>query len=145
MPYCYEYPRPAIATDIVLIAKTPIENKVLLIQRKNNPFKGMWAFPGGFMDINETLIETANRELYEETGIKINELTFFGIYDHPQRDPRGRTISIVYYALLENIIVPQSGDDATHAQWFPIKQIPPLAFDHNIIIRDILKKILTLH
>lgn len=143
MPHCYEYPRPAIATDIVLIAKTSSEINVLLIQRKNNPYKGMWAFPGGFMDINETLIETANRELFEETGIKINELTFFGIYDHPQRDPRGRTIGVVYYALLENIIEPQSGDDAAQAQWFSVKQIPPLAFDHNIIIRDILKKLST--
>lgn len=143
MPYCYDYPRPAIATDIVLIAKTSTEIYVLLIQRKNHPFKGMWAFPGGFMDINETLIETANRELFEETGIKLNELTFFGIYDYPQRDPRGRTIGVVYYALLENIIEPQSGDDADQAQWFSIKQIPPLAFDHNIIIRDILKKLST--
>lgn len=145
MTYCYDYPRPAIATDIVLIAKTSTDKNVLLIKRKNDPYKGMWSFPGGFMDINETLIETANRELFEETGIKTNELTLFGIYDSPLRDPRGRTIGVVYYALLENIIEPQSGDDAAQAQWFSIKHIPPLAFDHNIIIRDILNKLSTLH
>jgi len=143
MPYCYEYPRPAVATDIVLIAKEASDTKILLIKRKNDPFKGMWAFPGGFMDLNETLIETAQRELFEETSIKINELTFFGIYDDLHRDPRGRTIGVVYFALLENVIKPQSGDDASQAQWFSTNQLPPLAFDHEKIWHDIQQKILT--
>ncbi|NSW45574.1 MAG: NUDIX hydrolase [Bacteroidales bacterium] len=143
MPYCYEYPRPAVATDIVLIAHQKLETNVLLIKRKNNPYKGMWAFPGGFMDMNEFLIDTARRELYEETGIKINELIFFGIYDDPNRDPRGRTIGIVYYALLNKTIPTQSGDDALQAQWFSIDNLPPLAFDHPKIWQDIQHKILT--
>jgi len=143
MPYCYEYPRPAVATDIVLIAHQTLKTEVLLIKRKNNPYKGMWAFPGGFMDLNEFLIDTARRELFEETGIKINDLIFFGLYDDPNRDPRGRTIGIVYYALLNKILPPHSGDDAIQAQWFSIDNLPPLAFDHEKIWQDILQKILT--
>jgi 8-oxo-dGTP diphosphatase len=103
----------------------------------------MWALPGGFMDINEYLINTAKRELYEETGIKLNKLIFFGIYDKPDRDPRGRTIGIVYYALIDENVPYYAGDDAKFAQWHFIDKLPELAFDHKKIINDFNEKILT--
>jgi 8-oxo-dGTP diphosphatase len=143
MPYSYEYPRPAIATDIILTAKIKQIPYLLLIQRKNPPFQHQWAFPGGFMNMDERLYETAVRELEEETGIALKELTFFGLYDKPDRDPRGRTIGIVYYAVLPQLINPNHGDDAENAKWFPLTELPPLAFDHSQIIQDFIRSILT--
>lgn len=143
MAFCYDYPRPAVATDIVIIAKTNPIFHVLLIERKNEPYKQMWAFPGGFMNIDEPLEQTAHRELVEETGLKNQKLHFFGIYDNPHRDPRGRTIGIVYYAFTSELLNTQSGDDASQAKWFPINNLPSLAFDHQQIWMDIQQKILT--
>ncbi len=142
MLYCYEHPRPSVATDIIICTKQS-PYKVLLIKRKNRPFQDMWALSGGFMDMNENLIETAKRELYEETGIVLNDLTFFGIYDQPDRDPRGRTIGIVYYAFVNENITFKAGDDAKFAQWHYINELPELAFDHNKILNDFQEKILT--
>ncbi len=143
MPYCYDYPRPAVATDIIVCtSQSPYQ--ILLIQRKNPPFQNMWALPGGFMDENEQLYHTAIRELKEETGIENIELRFFGIYDAPHRDPRGRTIGIVYYTLVNNVIIQATaGDDAANLKWFYIDELPPLAFDHQQVINDFYKKILT--
>ena len=142
MIYCYEYPRPSVAADVIVCLKQDL-CKILLIKRKNPPFQNMWALPGGFLDMNEYLIETAKRELYEETGLLLDNLVFFGIYDKPDRDPRGRTISAVYYAIIENPLKITAGDDASYANWFLIDQLPELAFDHNVVINDFIKKILT--
>ncbi|MCX7863098.1 MAG: NUDIX hydrolase [Bacteroidales bacterium] len=142
MPYIYDYPRPSVATDIIVctVAKP---HHILLIQRKNPPYEHMWALPGGFMDINERLHDTAKRELFEETGINAEQLNFFGVYDDIFRDPRGRTIGVVYYLLLQNFIKLHANDDAKDAQWYNIENLPPLAFDHSLIINDFKQKILT--
>lgn len=134
--YCYEYPRPSVTTDCVIFGFDNGELKILLIERGIEPFKGKWAFPGGFMRENENSDECAKRELREETGLQdifIEQLFTFADVD---RDPRGRVVTIAYYALVKlaqyNI---QAGDDADNAKWFPISQIPPLAFDHDRILR----------
>lgn len=134
--YCYKYPRPAVTTDCVIFGFDEGELKVLLIERGIDPFKGKWALPGGFMRENENSDECAKRELYEETGLEslfIEQLFTFSDID---RDPRGRVVTIAYYALvkLSNYSV-KAGDDASKAKWYQISQIPPLAFDHDRILR----------
>ena len=135
MAYTYKYPRPALTADCVVITKeaTP---KVLLIQRGNDPFKGCWAFPGGFMDMDETTKQCAIRELKEETGLTVQEVKQIGAYSKVDRDPRGRTISVAYLSLVDRPINVQGLDDAANADWFPIGELPPLAFDHADIMRD---------
>jgi len=120
-----------VTVDIIVFLGT----KVLLIQRKNEPFKGLFALPGGFVEMNETLKEAAARELFEETGLKGIELTQLAAFDKPDRDPRDRNISIVFYGFTtdENSLV-LGGDDAENAQWISIDNLPQLAFDHNEII-----------
>ncbi len=140
MSFTYDYPRPALTVDVVLITNDS-QPKVLLIQRKNNPFKDCWAFPGGFMDMDETLETAAYRELKEETHITVTELQHLGIYDAISRDPRGRTISAVYYKQVEECIPATADDDAKNVHWFPVSQLPGLAFDHEKIITDLLKKL----
>lgn len=137
MEYCYKYPRPSVTVDIMLFLKLKQSHKILLIQRKNPPFKNSWALPGGFMDIDELLKDAALRELKEETNIDLDHLHQFGIYDHPDRDPRGRTISVVFYKFLENQPdTLKAGDDAGKAQWFNTNELPKLAFDHKKILND---------
>jgi 8-oxo-dGTP diphosphatase len=136
--YTYKYPRPAVTADCVVITKET-EPKVLLIQRGNDPYKGCWAFPGGFMEMDETAEQCAKRELEEETGLKIEYLRQLGAYSKVGRDPRGRTITIAYLAYID---IPQAvvgQDDATKAEWWSINALPPLAFDHDEIMQDALK------
>jgi 8-oxo-dGTP diphosphatase len=137
MSYTYEYPRPAVTVDIILFTNetTP---RILLIKRKNEPFKNKWAFPGGFMDENETLEKAAERELFEETHLKDIKLNQFKTYSDPKRDPRGRTVTTVFWSIInkEKLQKTQPGDDAADANWFPIDNLPPLAFDHNLIISE---------
>jgi 8-oxo-dGTP diphosphatase len=141
--YCYDYQRPAVTTDCIIYDQDDQNGfKILLIRRKNDPFKDMWAFPGGFLDMDETAEECAVRELLEETGINgiILEqvLTATGI----NRDPRGRTISIVFLGRAESTnICPVPGDDAQDVEWFKIDKLPPLAFDHYEILQKTLKLI----
>jgi 8-oxo-dGTP diphosphatase len=134
--YCYDYPRPALTTDCVIFGFDETDLKVLLIQRGIEPYKGKWALPGGFVHMDETTEEGAKRELFEETGLKdiyIEQLFTFSDVD---RDPRGRVISVAYYALVSlNGNLPVAGDDAQHAEWFSIHEIPSLAFDHEKIFR----------
>ena len=135
MPFTYEYPHPAVTTDIVIFTVKSEKLEVLLIRRKLEPFKGQWALPGGFLDMNESLSRCARRELEEETGIKnvyLEQLYTFGEVD---RDPRERVISVVYYALtpIGNQTI-AAGDDAAEVQWHDIDDLPPLAFDHEKII-----------
>ncbi len=140
MSFTYDYPRPALTVDVILLTNDPLP-KVLLIQRKNNPFKDCWAFPGGFMDMDETLIKAAYRELKEETHIVVDNLKTLGIYDSVDRDPRGRTISAVYYQVVDTCIPAIADDDAKNVHWFSLSQLPGLAFDHETILQDLLQKL----
>ena len=135
MSFTYKYPRAAVTADTVVIAKGE-EPQVLLIQRGNEPFKGCWAFPGGFMNMDETTEQCAVRELEEETGLKVNEVWQIGAYSKIDRDPRGRTITVAYLAVVEAPEAVEGQDDAAKAEWFPLSVLPPLAFDHSDIIQD---------
>ena len=143
MAYTYEYPRPAVTADCVVIAKEN-EPKVLLIQRGNEPFKGYWAFPGGFMNMDETTEQCAVRELEEETGLKVTEIKQIGAFSKVNRDPRGRTITVAYLAIIDKVENVKGLDDAAKAQWFPISALPKLAFDHEEIMADAKKLYLSL-
>lgn len=135
MSYTYKYPRPAVTTDCVVFTQEE-EPKVLLIQRGNEPYKGCWAFPGGFMNMEETAEECAVRELKEETGLTVNQIQQIGAYSKVDRDPRGRTISIAYLAIVDAPTAVSGMDDAAKAAWFPLSSLPDLAFDHQDIMTD---------
>ena len=137
MSYTYKYPRPAVTADCVVIAQATRE--VLLIQRGIEPFKGCWAFPGGFMNMDETTEQCAVRELEEETGLRVSSLRQIGTYSKVDRDPRGRTITVAYLALIDAPVSVKGQDDAAHAQWFPLSALPPLAFDHAEIMQDAIR------
>ena len=139
MPYTYDYPRPAVTADCVVITREK-EPKVLLIQRGNEPFKGQWAFPGGFMNMDETTEQCALRELEEETGLKVTEIQQIGAYSKVDRDPRGRTITVAYLAIIDKAEAVKGLDDAAKAQWFPLSALPKLAFDHEEIMNDVKHK-----
>ena len=136
--YTYDYPRPAVTADSVVFCNGSDGLSVLLIERANDPFKGCWAFPGGFMDMEENAEDCAKRELKEETGMEVRSLEYLGTFSEVNRDPRGRTITIAYYAVVEKSDV-IGADDASQARWFPIDSIPSLAFDHEEILRAALK------
>jgi len=142
--YTYHYPRPAVTVDIAIFMPIDGNFKILLIQRAANPFKGLYALPGGFVEIQETLEEAARRELMEETGLKTSQLTQVHTFSAPNRDPRGRVISTCYAAILQdpNLIELQAGSDAADAGWFNINQLPPLAFDHSTVIQTVVEKFL---
>ena len=110
--------------------------KVLLIQRGADPFKGAWAFPGGFMNMDETTEQCAIRELEEETGLKVTTVHQIGAYSKVDRDPRGRTITVAYLAIIDSPEKVIGQDDAAKAEWFPITELPYLAFDHYDIMQD---------
>lgn len=138
--YTYDYPRPALTADCVIFSRDASgELSVLLIERGDEPYKGCWAFPGGFLEMDETTVEAASRELQEETGLDILArsgcLKELGCYSAVDRDPRGRVITIAYYAVIDRAEV-KGSDDAREARWFPLSKIPPLAFDHAEILRD---------
>lgn len=136
--YTYDYPRPAVTADCVVFCNDSDGLSVLLIERANEPFKGCWAFPGGFMEMDEDAEDCAKRELKEETGMEVRSLEYLGTFSEVNRDPRGRTITIAYYAVVEKSDV-IGADDASQAKWFPIDSIPSLAFDHEEILRAALK------
>ena len=138
MAYTYKYPRPAVTADCIVITREA-EPKVLLIQRGIEPYKDRWAFPGGFMNMDETTEECAIRELMEETGLKVEELHQIGAYSKVDRDPRGRTITVAYLAIIDKPVAVTGQDDAAKAEWWPINALPPLAFDHEDIMRDALE------
>ncbi len=135
MEYTYKYPRPAVTADCIVITNEPLP-KVLLIQRGADPFKGAWAFPGGFMNMDETTEQCAIRELEEETGLKVATVHQIGAYSKVDRDPRGRTITVAYLAIIDSPQEVQGQDDAAKAKWFPINELPTLAFDHADIMAD---------
>ncbi|NME68596.1 NUDIX hydrolase [Flammeovirga aprica] len=134
--YCYEYPRPALTTDCVIFGFDGIEINVLLIERGIEPFKGKWAFPGGFVRMDESTEEGAKRELFEETGIKDVFIEQLYTFSDVQRDPRGRVVTVAYFALVKTSEYQLlAGDDAMKAQWFKLKDVPSLAFDHDLVLR----------
>lgn len=138
--FCYKYPRPAVATDCVIFAFDGKELQVLLIQRGGEPYKGMWAFPGGFLNMDETVEEGARRELLEETSFVPGVLEQFHTFSKVDRDPRERVLSVAFYALAKFAEV-RGGDDAVDARWFPVNQLPQLAFDHAEIFQMALERL----
>ncbi|MBQ6771869.1 MAG: NUDIX hydrolase [Bacteroidales bacterium] len=138
--YTYDYPRPAVTTDCVVFGFDGSELKVLLIERGNEPYKGCWAFPGGFLNMDETAEQGALRELKEETGLDLPSIKQVGAFSDVNRDPRGRVITIAFYALTKITDV-QGSDDAAKAQWFGLNDLPQLAFDHNLVLREAQSKL----
>ena len=130
-----------LTTDIVLFAFNPERQlQILLIQRKNPPFKNCWALPGGFVDPNEDLLPCALRELEEETGVRLKSMNQLGAYGDPNRDERGRVVTVAYWAELSERVEVFAADDAKDARWFLVDKLPELAFDHGLIIADSMKK-----
>ena len=135
LKYSYKYPRMAMTVDAIVFAGESGSRMVLLIQRKFDPFKGLWALPGGFVGMDETLKTACSRELFEETGLTNITLKQFYTFDAIGRDPRHRTVTTVFYGTGDEKAKVIGGDDALLAKWFPINALPEMAFDHAEIIR----------
>lgn len=138
--YSYKYPHPSVTTDCVIFGFDGSSLQVLLIERGLEPYKGRWAFPGGFVKMDESCEEGALRELKEETGLTGAYIEQFHTFSDPFRDPRERVITVAYYALVKIQDV-MAGDDAAKARWFSMDEIPQLAFDHDMILREALKRL----
>jgi 8-oxo-dGTP diphosphatase len=132
------------AADVVLLAMKDGEPHVLLIERGWPPFQGSWALPGGHVDEGETSLQAAHRELAEETGVAVPELHRVDVYDEPLRDPRGRVVSVAYWAVMSEPVEPTAGDDAARAVWLPVVGLlespSVLAFDHAVVLVDAFEK-----
>ncbi len=130
-----KYENPKLTVDGVIFKS----NKILLIKRKNPPFKDIWALPGGFVEYNEKTEDAVVREIFEETGLKTKVKSLLGVYSDPSRDPRGHTVSVVYVLVSgdEKVV---AGDDASLAKFFNVDDLPELAFDHKVIINDAVNK-----
>jgi 8-oxo-dGTP diphosphatase len=141
--FMYDYPRPALTVDIVVFTLRDNHLEVLLVKRGAEPFKEMWALPGGFVQMAESLEAAASRELEEETGVQDAYLEQLYTYGDPQRDPRGRIVSVAYFSLIPSgrTIRPEGGSDAASAGWFSIDNLPPLAFDHSDILDYALRRL----
>lgn len=141
--YTYDHPRPALTVDIVVFTLRDEQLLVLLVQRRSDPFAGEWALPGGFVEMDESLESAAARELEEETGVQDAYLEQLYTYGEPGRDPRGRVVSVAYYALIpaDARLQPEGGNDAAKARWFPVERLPRLAFDHAEIISYALRRL----
>lgn len=142
--YTYKYPRPGMTVDACIVAKQQ-PAKVLLIQRKKSPCKDQWALPGGFVDEDEPLDKAAARELQEETSVNPKDvlLTQVGAFGDPGRDPRGWCVSVAYAALVPSTeLGVRAADDATEAEWYDVTKLPPLAFDHKLIVRTAFQHLL---
>ena len=131
------------ADSVVFFRNSADELELLLIERANDPFKGCWALPGGFVDLDEDLDTAAMRELLEETGIRVTEMTQLGAWGNPTRDPRGRNIGVAYMATItpEMARTAQAGDDAAATAWHPVSKLPVMAFDHAEIVRCALERL----
>ncbi len=142
--YVYDWPRPMVTVDAAVFTFSGDKARVLLINRGNEPFKGMWALPGGFVGMDEDLEDAVARELEEETGlvgVQLEQIRTFGTVG---RDPRGRQITIVFMGIAEEEQTTiKAGDDAAQAQWFDIEKLPDdMAFDHNEVVRFVIAKLL---
>lgn len=124
---------PLLTTDCVICDR---HGRVLLIRRSNEPFKGAYALPGGFVDVGETVEAASRREVFEEAGIRVGELQLVGVYSDPRRDPRGHTVSVAYLARLPDAPNPKAGSDAEAAEWVKDWRELDLAFDHAKIVAD---------
>jgi 8-oxo-dGTP diphosphatase len=129
------YKSPKLTTDGAILE----DNKILLIKRKNEPFKGKWALPGGFIEYGEKVEDAVVREVFEETCIKTTIKDLIGIYSDPNRDPRGHIITVVYLLNMKGGVL-KAEDDAADAKFFNINDLPELAYDHNVIIEDVLRR-----
>jgi len=127
------YKSPKLTVDGIVLKN----GKILLIKRKNQPFEGKWALPGGFVEYGEKTENATVREVFEETGLKTKINHLVGVYSDPNRDPRGHTVSIVYILDICNGEL-KSGDDACDAKFFDLKNLPDLSFDHECIIKEVL-------
>lgn len=143
MPYAYEYPRPMVTVDAIVVrpgggsGAGGAGGEILLVRRGREPFRGMWALPGGFVELDEDLPDAARRELLEETGLDVDTLEQFRTFGKPGRDPRGRQITVAYIAeVSREIPPPRAGDDAREAKWFPLEALPALAFDHAEVLAE---------
>jgi 8-oxo-dGTP diphosphatase len=141
--FCYDYPRPSVTVDIAIVTRE-VRPRVLLIRRKHPPFAGQWALPGGYINMDESLEESARRELLEETGIKVARLEQVHTFGDPGRDPRGRTITVVYLARIDFAQVKaRAADDAAAVGWYHLDRPPRLAFDHREILAKVRKRLRT--
>lgn len=138
--YTYDYPRPALTVDSVLFTWFGEKLQTLLIQRGQDPFKGMWAYPGGFVDEGETAGHAAVRELWEETGVHGIQIEQLYTETNPHRDPRGWIISVVHFALVPASIDIIPGDDASQVAWHPVHQSPAMVFGHELFLRKALER-----
>lgn len=129
-----------LTVDILIFKETISFNSILLIKRKNEPFKDCWALPGGFVDENEDLEDAAKRELEEETQIKIEQLEQLKAFGKPFRDPRSHVVSIAFTGIVSTDTQAIASDDAIEAKWFSVNDLPKLAFDHDEIINFALLK-----
>ena len=136
--YQYQYPRPCVTTDCVIFRHIGGKLHLLLIKRRNHPFKGCWALPGGFVEMDENLDAAAARELKEETHLEDVKLHQFHTFGEPDRDPRQRTITVAYWGIDDSDKIATGDDDAKEARWFATDKLPELAFDHAIIIEKAL-------
>lgn len=138
MPESRNRDRPSLTVDIVVVAPLASRTKVVLVRRSKPPFAGLWALPGGFVELNEPLAAAARRELREETGVEPVHLQQLHTFGDPGRDPRGWTVSVAYLACLTQdkaaTLRLRAGSDADEAQWFDLEHLPPLAFDHAAIL-----------
>jgi 8-oxo-dGTP diphosphatase len=141
--YTYDHPRPELTVDVVIFTLRDEQLSVLLVKRARPPFQGYWALPGGFVEMDERLENAAARELEEETGVQDAYLEQLYTYGEPGRDPRGRVISVAYFALLpKNAMAHQSaGSDAAQLGWFAVGSTPKLAFDHDQILAYALRRL----
>lgn len=136
-PYVFTPPKLSATTDLVILSdEPPPERRVLLVERRWDPCEGMWALPGGFVEVDEDLDTAARRELLEETGVAVEALRQIGAFGQVDRDPRGRVITIAYLAVIDaEQAQPIAGDDAAKARWWRVAELPELAFDHGEILR----------
>ncbi len=133
--YIYDWPRPMVTVDALVFSRSPSGTKVLLVKRAGEPFKGRWAVPGGFVDMDEELQTAVVRELAEETGLTGVELRQMHTFGKVGRDPRGRQITVCFLGLVENEPAVKGGDDASEARWWDVTSLPsPLAFDHDEVV-----------
>jgi 8-oxo-dGTP diphosphatase len=140
--YTYEYPRPSVTVDCVVFGLDEEDLKVLLVQRGLEPFKGRWALPGGFVRMEESLEDAARRELAEEAGVRPGLLEQLYTFGEPGRDPRGRVITVAYFALVKlTDHKVQAATDASEAAWFSVWDMPKLAFDHAEVVATALQRL----